>query len=202
MLADDAWPRFVVRVDESNWKFEYSVTSQEKSEVAVDLPSFLRGVEGRKVEQDESGRWRLTGVSKSGKSKIIALFENSEGVSMRSLEIRAVEDDVRVLSIRNIAINRKDAATWPTFPVEDAIPAGVKVVRFSDLKLDSPSEGVGAVAFGLRAYLSQIALRNPKWRVSPYLGNVDWDDAKRANAELGPALRTLLKMPTAESTKD
>ncbi len=202
LLVDDHWPRFVVGVDENNWKFEYSVLSQKESEVAVDLPAFLRGVEGRKVEQVESGRWRLTGVSKSGKSKVIALFENSEGVSIRSLEIRGVEDDVRAMSIRNIAINPKETPVWPAFPAKDAFPEGLKVVRFADLNLDFPSENGKLVAFWLRAYISQGGLWNSKWRASPFLGDVDWDEAKKANAELGPALRALLKAPTAESTKD
>ena len=169
----------------------------------IDLPSLLRGAaEHARVERRASGHWQLSGTSKSGNSKIIALFENSDGFPIRSVDVRMTKDGSRVLSIREIATNQKGTAGWPKFPVTEAIRSGLRVVRVSDTNLERPPEGHKAVASGIRAWAAQGALRNPKWRTMPYLDNVDWEAVTQANTDVGLKLRALLRTDSGEPPQE
>jgi hypothetical protein len=71
-------------------------------------------------------------------------------------------------------------------------------VRLADLKTESHADGLGVVARGLRTVAAHGALRNPKWRSTPFVSNVDWANAQKTNDEIGPPLRILLNVEPAE----
>jgi hypothetical protein len=199
ILFKDVGPQFVVRADDERMKLNLSITSEAKTEVTIDLPSFLNhAMQNGTVTQESGGDWRLTLPSNSGKSVVMAVFKNCRGYPIRSLEIRSIADDSLLFAVRDICVNAKTTPAWPDFPVADSFPKGLRVVRLADLKTESHADGLGVVARGLRTVAAHGALRNPKWRSTPFVSNVDWANAQKTNDEIGPPLRILLNVEPAE----
>ena len=203
ILDEDAGPQFIVQVRDDKFTIKYSLTSRDKTEVQVDLPSLLRGaIENRKLDSIENGHWRVTTVSPSGKSKVIAEFMKSEPFSIRHLEMRSVEDGTLAFAIRDITINEAADTAWPAFPPTESFPESLKLIKLEDHEVKSVDDGFDVVTHGIRTLMAQGALRNPKWRTTPFLHGVDWTATLNTNAVFGPKLHALFRDTANEQLRE
>ena len=199
ILGEAAGPQFIVQVRDDKFTIKYSLTSQLKTEVNVDLPSLLGGaIENGKLDLTEHGHWRVTTVSPSGKSRVIAEFMKSKPFSIRHLETRSVVDGTVAFAIRDITINATADIAWPAFPPAGSFPESLKLIKRRDHEVKSVDDGFDVVTHGIRTLLAQGALRNPKWRTTPYLQDVDWTATVNTNAVFGPKLHALFRDPANE----
>jgi hypothetical protein len=208
LLTTNAGPQFVVRSgDDGRVKFGLSITSDAKTEIMLDLPAFFRQArKNGKLERDSSGHWRLTGLAdlrnseerRADDRKVIAVFGNSIGFPIRQVEVRSAADDSLVYAIRDISINEDAGYRWPRFPAADCFPRTIKLLQLSDFKTETVAGAMDVPRYLFRGIAAQAALRDPKLRGVPYLGDVDWAKAQRTHEQSSPPLRELFKIPWAE----
>ncbi len=197
LLNEGMRPKAVIGIaDQKSVKLYWGLTSGKEAEVEIDLPSmFTQPLADGKLAKDKRGHWCLSTESASKNTRTVAVFEAAEGFPLRSVELRAADDDSVLLSIRDIALNQEDQRLWPTFPEMNQLPPGLKI-EFRPMEEETKDLApLQLMTYIVRAATSQVAIRNENWRQEKIFEGVDWEQAQKTNRDIGGKLARWCEMP-------
>ncbi|MCR9119370.1 MAG: hypothetical protein NXI22_20760 [bacterium] len=195
VLGDSGKASFELQTGKENLNINFGLQTKDDATVLVDLPSlFINATEDAKLSKDEAGNFVVTLQSKSGRTDVMAVYDQDKPHTLRSIELRDAKTNAPLFAVRDIRVNETKSPNWPAFPAKEAFPEELQVhVLWEKKENESMISKIALAASVVRSQMALVALLNPENRQSPIFIDINWERAERVTKTAGPKLRKLLQ---------
>lgn len=198
VLGDSGKASFELQTGKENLNINFGLQTKDDATVLVDLPSlFINATEDAKLSKDEAGNFVVTLQSKSGRTDVMAVYDQDKPHTLRSIELHNAKTNAPLFAVRDIRVNEPESPKWPAFPAKESFPEELQVhVLWEKDENESVIGKIALAASVVRSQMALVALLNPENRQSPIFIDINWERAERVAKTAGPKLRKLLQADT------